>query len=44
MDRKPIRRSFMHVDALKCGLTWQMVSSGIEFVYKTLDTLVPAQK
>lgn len=39
MDRKPIRECFMHVDALKCGLTWEMVSSGIQFVYDTLDTL-----
>lgn len=29
----------MHVDALKCGLTWEMVSQGIQFVYDTLDTL-----
>jgi hypothetical protein len=39
MERKPIPDCFMHVDALKCGLTWEMVSSGIRFVYDTLDML-----
>lgn len=39
MDRKPILDCFMHVDTLKCGLTWKMVSSGIQFVYDTLDNL-----
>jgi len=37
MPRPPIRAFFFNVGALGYGLTWEMIHSGIEYVYQTLD-------
>jgi hypothetical protein len=37
MPRPPINAYFFNVGALGYGLTWEMIHSGIEYVYQTLD-------
>jgi hypothetical protein len=39
MGRPPITACFFNIRALGYGLTWEMVHSGIEYVYQTLDKL-----
>jgi hypothetical protein len=39
MPRPPIRPYFFNASAFGFGLTWEMVRSGVEYVYHTLDKL-----